>query len=192
MKWQLRQSIMLLLLTVGCASTFAQNTNLSERDYAVLSDFFDSQLAGKSRPDAITVGAKGSVIAPTTLSLKPLDGALRNWLMKDLKGLTADTIKSLGGCAERRMIVKHAFDLPVEYELALPEETKDFRALYARHPHTNGYIQFSCVGVNSAGTQALFFLERLMTPSAVGKWVLMEKGSSGSWVLKHERVSWIS
>jgi hypothetical protein len=192
MKWQLSQSIMLLLLTVGCGSTFAQSTNLSKHDYAVFSDFLGSQLAGKSGPDAITVGAKGSVIAPITMSLKPLDGALRDWLMKDLRGLTSDTIKSLEGCAERQMIVKHAFNLPVEYELALPEETKDFRALYARHPHTNGYIQFSCVGVNSTGTQVLFFLERLMTTSAVGKWVFMEKDPSGSWVVKHERVSWIS
>lgn len=184
---------MLLLLTVGCCgSTFAQNTNLGERDYAVLSDFLGSQLTGKNGPDNITVGARGSVIAPITLSLKPLDGAHRDLLMKDLKGLTADTIESLEGCAERQMTVKHAFNLPVEYELALPEETKDIKALYARHPHTNGYIQFSCVGINSPGTQVLFFLERWMTPSAVGKWVLMEKGSSGTWVVKRESVSWIA
>jgi hypothetical protein len=57
-------------------------------------------LAGKNGPDDIRVGAKGSVIAPlTTVSLKPLDGEQRDWLMKDLKGkgqLSNGTMASLG------------------------------------------------------------------------------------------------
>jgi hypothetical protein len=82
--------------------------------------------------------------------------------------------------------------LPLEYELALPEETKDGKLLYAHHPHTNGFVQFSCLGVNSSGTQALFYLERLISDAAVGKWVLMEKDQSGKWVAKHELVTWIA
>jgi hypothetical protein len=57
--------------------------------------------------------------------------------------------------------------------------TTGFRTLYARPPHLNGYIQFSCVGVNSSGTQVLLFLERLMTPSAVGQVGLDGKGFIG-------------
>jgi hypothetical protein len=193
MKWQLSQSIMALLLAVGCGSTFAQDTDLSGRDYAVLSDFLRSQLAGKNGIDDIRVGAKGAVIAASTLVFpKPLDRRERESMMTDLKGITPDTLESFERCSGKHMEVRHRFRLPVEYEVALPEETKDFKLLYSRHPHTNGYVQFSCIGVNSSSSQVLFSVERLMTDSAVGKWILMERDALGNWAVKAELIRWIA
>jgi hypothetical protein len=184
--------ICLLLLSAARGSKLAL-TELSERDYVVLSDFLRSQLEGKNGIDDIRVGAKGSLIAPLTMTfLEPLDGELRDSIIRNLKGITSDTIESFEHCARKQMLVNHTFSLPVDYEMARPEETKNIKTLYARHPHTHGYVRFSCVGVNSSGAQALFFLERLMTHSAVGKWILMEKGPSGNWVLKQEYVTWIA
>jgi hypothetical protein len=185
--------ILLLLAAVSSCLTRAQTTELSERDYAVLSDFLRSQLEARNGIDDIRVGPKGSLIAPLTMAfLKPLDEEQRDSIMKNLKGVTSDTVESFEHCARKQVLVSHTFNLPVEYEMARPEETTDIKILYARHPHTHGYVQFSCVGVNSSGTQALFSLERLMTHSAVGKWILMERGPSGNWVLKQEYVTWIA
>jgi hypothetical protein len=188
------QSILALLLAAtSCGLAPAQTKEISGRDYVVLSDFLRAQLEGKNGPDDIRVGLKGSVVAPFTVAfLKPLDTELRAWMKRDLKGLTPDTLESFERCAAEQMVIRHRFDLPLEYELALPEETKDGKLLYAHHPHTNGFVQFSCLGVNSSGTQALFYLERLISDAAVGKWVLMEKDQSGKWVAKHELVTWIA
>jgi hypothetical protein len=194
MRRRLIQSIIALFLTaISCVSTLAQTTPLSARDSAVLSDFLRSQLEGTNGIDDIRVGVKGSVIASlTTAFLKPLDGEQRNSIVRNLKGVTFDTIESFERCAGRQMVVSHSFNLPVEYEIARPDDTKNFKTFYARHPHSNGYVQFSCIGVNSSGTQALFSLERLMTDSAVGKWILMEREPSGNWVVKQEFVTWIA
>ena len=187
------QSILLLLATVVCVPARAQTQEISGRDYAILSDFLRIQLEGKNGTDDIRVGSKGSVVAPfTDTFLKPLDTERREWMKKDLKGLTSDTLESFKSCAAERMVIKPRFDLPVEYAIALPEEIKDIKTLYARYPQTNGYVQFSCLGVNSYRTQALFYLERLMSNAAVGKWVLMEKNQSGHWIVKHQLVTWIS
>ena len=182
----------LLLLAASCGSAFAP-VELSERDYAVLSDFLRSQLKRANGVNDIRVGAKGSVVAPLTMPfLTPLEKERRDWPLRGFKGVKSDTIESFKQCAEKQMVVRHRFDLTVEYKVALPEETKDIEALYAAYPRTIGYVQFSCVGVNSSGTQALFFLERLMTRYGVGKWILMERVPPSDWVIKHEFVRWIS
>lgn len=184
--------IPLLLLAASCGASFAP-AQLSARDYAVLSDFLRSQLEGRNGIDDIRVGPNGSMIAPLTMAfLKPLERDMRDSIIRNLKGVSSDTIESFEHCGRKQMLVSHAFNLPVEYEMARPEETKDIKTLYERHPRTNGYVQFSCVGVNSSDTQALFFLERLMTHSAVGKWILMERGPSGKWMVKQEYVTWIA
>jgi hypothetical protein len=184
--------IPLLLLAASCGARFTP-AQLSVRDYAVLSDFLRSQLARRNGIDDIRVGPKGSMIAPLTMAfLKPLEREMRDSIIRNLKGVTFDTIESFEHCARNRMLVSHTFNLPVEYEMATPEETRDIKALYTRHPRTNGYVQFSCVGVNLSDTQALFSLERLMTHSAVGKWILMERGPSGKWMVKQEYVTWIA
>jgi hypothetical protein len=107
-------------------------------------------------------------------------------------GVASETIESFEGCAGRQMKVDHNFNLPLKYEVALPGETKDIKMLYEHHPHTHGYLGFTCVGVNRSGSQALFSVERLMTHSAVGKWIVMEKDPSGNWVVKGELVTWIA
>jgi hypothetical protein len=178
------------LVAVLCCSMFAQNAELSEHDYAVLSDFLRIQLKGKNGSDDVRVGRNGSVIASlTTVSLKPIDREWRKELMKI--GVVAETLESFESCAGKQMIIKHNLNLPVEYDL-LPEETKNPKKLYLHYPRTHGYLGFSCVGINKSGSKALFSVERLMTHSAVGKWVLMVRDPFGDWVVKNELVTWIS
>lgn len=188
----IRSILLLLLAAVSCVSARSPQ-EVSGRDYAILSDFLRTQLEGKNGADDIRVGPKGSVVAPfTNVFLKPLDTEQREWMKRDLKGLKSDTLESFERCAAEQLVIRHRLDLAVEYAIALPDEIKDRKMLYARHPRTNGYLQFSCLGVDSSGIQALFYLERLKTEAAVGKWVLMEKDPSGHWVVKHQLVTWIA
>ena len=118
-----------------------------------------------------------------------------------LTGLTSETLADFESCADQRMLVAKKFDLTIDYQIVLPEEAtsitdikdmddKQMKALYAHYPGVNGVIQFSCLGVNSTETQALFFVER-NGRAPTGRWILMEKNQSGSWVLKSELIKWM-
>ena len=184
-----------LFAVLLCGALMGQVLEISTRDYAVLSDFLRAQLDGEN---FFRTGPKSSVIALLTdANLKHLAIREGDWMKSRLE-LASDTLADSEQCADRKMAITKRFDLPVEYQIALPEATSDIkdmdvkgiRALYAHYPGTNGVIQFSCVGVNASHTQALFFVQRNgRAPN--GRWILMQKNASGKWILKSELIKWM-
>lgn len=188
-----------LLCLALCSSLRAQTPEISVRAYAVLSAFLRIQLEGQDPAVNFRVGPKGSVITPFTdpsLKLATKEG---EGLRSRLTGLKFDTLKSFEGCADKRMAINSKFDLPVAYQIAPSQEAKDILkmdrkdidAWYEHHPDGTGILQFSCVGLNPTGTQALFFVERVGHYSK-GAWILMEMNKSGNWVLREKLVKWMS
>ena len=187
-----------LLCLALCSSLRAQTPEISVRDYAVLSAFLRIELEGQDPAVNFHVGPKGSEIVPfTDTSLKAV--ATKERLKPRLAGLTVDTLKSFERCADKRMAINQKFDLPVAYQIAPPQEAKDILkmdrkdvdAWYEHHPDGTGILQFSCVGLNPTGTQALFFVERVGHYSK-GAWILMEMNKSGNWVVREKLVQWMS
>ena len=184
-----------LLTAVLSGSLFAQVQEISPREYSVLSDFLRIQLEGKSY---FRVGPKGSVIAPyTDATLKHLAVREGEWMKSRLTGLTSDTLAAFEHCADLQMLITRKFDLPTDYQIVRPVEFRDLdmdgkemKAFYAEYPNTNGIIQFSCVGINASGSQALFFVER-NGHAPNGQWILMEKDASGKWLLKSQLIKWM-
>jgi hypothetical protein len=187
------KTVAFLVSIISCCLAFGQTGEMSATDYAILSGFLRTQ---PGRAGDIHVGTEGSLIAPSTNEfikpLKPLGAGARDWMQSKLRGLTADTIESFEKCVAEPRVFGRRFDLPEEYEIALPEEIEDIATLYVHHPKASGYVHFSCVGVNQSGTQALFFLERWVHRFPdLGEWILMERDGSGNWVFKDKLVKWI-
>lgn len=170
-----------------------QMTTISQRDYQIYSAFLQTQEDLKKAGNHIVAGERGSVIAPTTLTFKrPLPGKERIWIKREMKGIGDATLDAFDSCSKSSSLVQHKFDVSQNYEIAAVAEVGKAQALYAAHPKTWGYIEFSCVGMNQSQSQALFFVERLMCRCAVGEYVFMLKGTDGRWKLKGELVTWIA
>jgi len=194
-------TVLLPLLCLALCSSFrAQTPEISVRAYAVLSAFLRIQLEGQDPAVNFRVGPKGSVIAPfTDASLKHVATKEGERLKSKLTGLAFDTLESFERCTDERMAINKKFDLPVAYQIAPPDEAKgilemnrkDIDAFYEHHRDAMGIIQFSCIGLNPIGTQALFFVERVGHYSK-GAWILMEMNKSGNWVLRVKLVKWMS
>jgi hypothetical protein len=186
--------IFFLAAAAWCCSAFGQTTEIDARSYAIFS-FLRVQL--KPRDDFRI----RPVIAPFTNQMVKPPRALAwekgQWIQERLRGLTSETLESFEHCADRSVSVGHRFDLPFEYEIAKPEEsenlkrTEDIRRLYTQHPQANSYISFSCVGLNAAGTQALFFVERWgqRFPNS-GAWILMQLDATDHWIIQGKLVEW--
>jgi hypothetical protein len=188
-----------LLCLALCSSLRAQTPEIDVQAYAVLSAFLRIQLEGQDPAVNFRVGPRGSVITPFTDASLKLATKEGEGLRSRLTGLKFDTLESFERCADERMAIDKKFDLPVAYQIAPPHEAKDILkmnrkdigAWYEHHPDAAGIIQFSCVGLNPTGTQALFFVER-MGHYSKGKWILMEMTESGNWVQREKLVKWMS
>ncbi len=171
----------------------ADAKGMTDEAYSVISAYLRGQLAGKNGVDDIRVGESGSVLAPETKRWKtPQLGAdERIWMKRELQGLQDQTLDSLEACSGTSFPFRSQLSLPVAYQVASLEEISSIEKLYAKYPKARGYVQFSCVGINTSKTQALFFVERNMCHCAVGKFVMLEKNNSGEWEIKHEMLRWI-
>jgi hypothetical protein len=191
-------SVPLLCLAL-CSSLRAQTPEISARAYAVLSAFLRIQLEGQDPAVNFRVGPKGYVITPFTDPSLRLTTKEGEGLRSRLTGLKSDTLESFERCADERMTINKKFDLPVAYQMVPPEEAKDILkmdrkdmgAWYEHRPDAMGIIQFSCVGLNPTGTQALFFVQRVGHYSK-GEWIFMEMNESGNWVQREKLVKWMS
>ncbi|HWR34893.1 MAG TPA: hypothetical protein VN622_03350 [Clostridia bacterium] len=165
------------------------NTVLTDTDYQVLSSFL------KGGQTSIRIGSSrgSSVLAPTTaLFFEPIPIEDQNWMKRELKGLQDDTIAAFHGCMSHLAVVAPRFAVSEPYHIGTFEEVESIEKLYAHYPQTNGFVRFSCVAYSRNEPQALFWIERRMSPSAVGMFVLMEKNASGEWVQAGEMVRWIA
>ena len=164
------------------------NSVLTNTDYQVLSSFFKDQKVLR-----IGSGRGSSILAPTTaIFVIPIPIEEQKWMKRELKGLEDDTLAAFHGCMPRSAAVASRFTVAEPYHIGTFEEVDDSGKLYAHYPHTNGFVRFSCVAYSATRPQALFWIERSMTDSAVGMFVLMEKKPGGEWVVAGEMVRWIS
>jgi hypothetical protein len=99
-----------------------------------------------------------------------------------LPEVEAETLESLASCTANSYRLTPKLELPIKYILAPPEQAN----------RRFGYIEFSCVGMNRPGRQAIFYVSRLKCDCAVGKLVLMRKLQDGTWVIAKEIVLWIA
>src|ERR1035437_5452624 len=162
-------------------SAFGQSA-ATDAQYAIYSAFLRAQLSGKHGIDDLRVGEKGSVISPM---IEPFRQKLSEKRLADIKvqlpEVEVETLDSLASCTTNSYRLRKKLDLPVEYNLMLPEHVK------GRY----GYINFSCVGTNRSGSQAVFYVSRLKCDCAVEKLVLMRKVQDG-WMVVKEIVQWIA
>jgi hypothetical protein len=189
----IKQTVLLLVLaTFGTASS-ANTSEMTEQDYQILSAFFQTQSEDASAADKIRIGPTGSTLSPVTVAFSTaLSPVARKAFIRKLPGLTADTLASFERCAATKYNVRYRFEVTTRYQIARSEEIADPKTFYSRHPGSAGYSQFSCVGTNASGTQAFFYVERLMTDVSFGEWVLMAKTGSGKWTIKQKKVCWSS
>ena len=189
----IKQTVLLLVLATFGAASSANTSEMTERDYQILSAFFESQSEGATAADKIRLGPTGSTLSPVTVAFSTaLSADARNAFSRNLPGLTSDTLMSFERCAATKYNVRYRFRVTTRYEIARSEEIADRKTFYSHHPGSAGYSQFSCVGINGSGTQDLFYVERLMTDASIGEWVLMAKTGSGKWTIKQEKVCWSS
>jgi hypothetical protein len=166
------------------------NAVLTDTDYQVLSSFLKG---GQNNSIRIGSSRGSSVLAPTTaLFIVPIPIEDQNWMKRELKGLQDDTIAAFHGCMSHQAVVAPRFAASEPYHIGTFEEVESIEKLYVHYPQTNGFVRFSCVAYSRNRTQALFWIERRMSHSAVGMFVLMEKNASGEWGEAAEMVRWIA
>ena len=164
-----------IALAFASLCVFAQSDPTKEQ-YEVYSAFLRIQLEGHRGKDDLRVGRNSSSISSNTMQFKKgLTSAERQWEIRHrLPEIGRDTLESLGDCISQSFRLTREFTLPTHYGLTTPEQ--------ARGP----YLQFSCVGLNRAGTQAAFLVSRLNSDCAVVKWVLMQKDANTGWAVTKE------
>jgi len=163
-------------------------TTLAATDYQVLSSFLNEQ-------NNIRVGSgRGeSILAPLTASFpSPIPGEEQRWMKRELTGLRDDTLANFHRSMRQTAVLAPRFSIPAPYIIGTFEEAENIERLYAHFPRTSGFVQFWCVGYNTDSSQALFWVERRMTHSAVGLYVLMNKDTNGRWNIAGEMVRWIA
>ena len=186
------QTVLLLVFATFGTAFSANTSEMTEQDYQILSAFFQIQSEGASA-DKIRLGPTGSTLSPVTVAFSTaLSADAREAFSRNLPGLTLETLASFERCAATKYNVRYRFQVTTGLEIARSEEIADPKTFYSRHPGSAGYSQFSCIGTNGSRTQAFFYVERLMTDVAIGKWVLMAKTGSGKWTVKQEKVCWSS
>jgi hypothetical protein len=194
-KAAIKLTALLLLIASVALGQSAGETGLSDNAYTVISVFLRTQLSRKNDADAIRIGYMGSVIAPETLNWKvPISAQDKSWMKRELSGIGDDTLASFERCAAVSVPFGSRLSLPLEYQIVTPEESRSLNKLYAKipYPKRRGLLRFSCVGWNTAETQALFFVERTFCRCGVGKFILMEKTEAQNWIIKAEMLRWIA
>ena len=179
---RLARTTAIVVFSLAVVSAFAQSEPSNDQ-YEVYSAFLRIQLLSKNGIDDLRVGDGGSAIATNIAAFKkPLTKQRLSEIMSRLEGLESDTLESLAECTSKPYRLSRKFTLPTEYVLV---DAAGARGRY-------GYIEFSCVGINRLGTQAIFYVSRLKCDCAVGKWVLMQKDPNGRWTVSKQSTEWIS
>lgn len=165
---------MIVLCLVSCC--FSAQPKPSKQQYEVYSAFLSAQFRGNSESASSHLGRGRLFITPETAPFRPnLNSAERALEIRHrLPSTDRDTLQAIGECAGKTYRLYRKLTTPAPYTFVTPEEARG-----------RAYLQFSCVGFNDAGTQAVFFVATRSSKSAIGKWVLMQK-SSGKWVISKE------
>lgn len=176
-----RISCPLTLVLLGSQS-FAQSEP-NKVQYGVYSAFLQIQLDGNRGTEDLRVGENMSAISSHIQPInRRLTGDGQSELKSQLSEMEPETLQSLVSCSSRSFVLTHRLTLKSDYQFLAPDSVIGHY----------GYIEFSCVGLNKAETQAAFHVSRRKCYCAVGKWVLMKKTPDGKWVVVKETADWIS
>jgi hypothetical protein len=184
----------LLSLTIFLfASATTGLTELKPNESQVLKDYVRSEGGSRRGSDAIRLGKDGSLLVPVTMRFtKKSISKLQAGLRQGLSSIKEETWQSFKECAP----LAHTIPLsvvPPMTRLLTEQQMKDVDAIVTQRPPDTGYIEFSCIGIDKAETQELFYVHRLRTNNAVGKWVMMRRESRhDAWVVAQELIDWIA
>lgn len=167
----------------------SRRDTLTATDYSVYSSF----LQGQSEI-SIGSGRNASIVAPFTAAFPTfaLTSEDKGCLKQQLPSLQDSTIAAFLRCVSIPSAVAPRFSVSHEYAIANAKEATNVEVFLGRFPNALGLVQFSCVAYDRSGTQAFFSVERRMTRSAIGEYVLMEKTPNGSWRLKGRMLRWLA
>ncbi len=107
---------------------------------------------------------------------------------------TQETYDSYKAKNEQPYPLKNLFDLKVKYVLVEEKESAhlDSRVFARKYPHSLGSFLFSRIGINSAKTEALVYVERRCGfDCAQASGYQLVKGKEG-WKIKSTRFLWIA
>ena len=186
-----------LLLTVTSASIGQSSHNATvSSSYAAYSAFLKSKIEQDSDVKTLFVFGEGSLIAPHTITSSDsrfdgiTDPRTQQAIKRAMPELQDETIHSLVECSGAAQSIGTHFSLPVRYVIATEQEIGDIERMYRNHPQTHGYFQFSCVGFNSSGNQALFYIQQLAYSYQGGEYVLMGRTGVGQWERRRTLLQW--
>jgi hypothetical protein len=166
-----------------CPLSASGQAEPSDAAYAVYSAYLRIQLDGKHGIEGLRLGEGGSVISPVIRPMKlPRDARGQLEIRSRIPEAESDTLESLSSCSTSSYRLLPKLSLPVEYRLISPKLV----------PARSSYIEFSCVGTNTAGTEAVLFASRMRCECAVGLLVLMRRSKDGNWTISKEVVDWIA
>ena len=95
---------------------------------------------------------------------------------------------------------RRSFNSPVDYEVVNSAQLDSFfkkgggswPAYYKQYPGSQGVLEFSRVGFNADGTQALFYYGNTCGGLCGGGGYVVMKKRSGRWVIGKEIEMWVS
>jgi hypothetical protein len=112
-----------------------------------------------------------------------------------------ETIANFNSRLPEGCSLKAALDSRISYSLISRKEITDYvndktgggwNTFYQKHPKASGFVEFSTVGYNASGSEALVYLgHRCGLNCGTGHFYLLAK-KNGRWVVTNRMLRWIS
>jgi hypothetical protein len=183
-------------------------------EYEVISAFIDAKLASKKGVEPLSPDRKRAtrivILSPTGSDQQGINLQLdRNgrpvpWtqtasqLQSEVPTLKRTTIDAFRKVNRQQASFQRSFQTVVDYELIDSTQLEsvfkngDWPAFYKRFPGSTGIARFSRVGINAAGTQALFYASHECGGLCGGGWYVVMERRDGRWVIEKEIEMWVS
>lgn len=209
-------AVFLLSLTIGLGACNRAHkpmlpaAHLTADEYNVLSGYLADTFSGKGKEDGGKRPTKLIVFNITQSGDEELlpdeNGHPVPWektaesLRKKAPSLQLSTIESFRKANIQQAFVGRSLRSPIDYELVDSAQLDSFfkkkgeywLAYYKQYPGGSGLVEWSRVGFNADGTQALFYEGyRCGGLCGTGRYVVMEK-KNGSWSIGTDIVVWVS
>jgi hypothetical protein len=159
----------------------SQSSVVSVDPYDVYSAFLVDESQGHPDDDLRAESPRTAILAEIPAVPPSAIFDLQRYLQEQFPQIETGTIASVLRCSKDSHRLEHKFNLPFPYKIADDKKAK----------YPLGYLQFSCVGINPAGTQAVFSVERTRCHCGVGKWILMRRAKNAGWDIEKEVIEWI-
>ncbi len=176
--------------------------NLTTEDYAV----FSAVLMGRGKPEDPEEEWRDKpdlILSDTTASGPDVKGPSGLWGFRSAANQkpAEDTVRNFDSRAKNSCQLKSLLDPAISHRLITKDElNRIFRKgvrngweeFYKRYPKSSGYWDFSPVGYNSKGDEALVYISHYCGGRCgTGHLVLLTK-ENGHWVVRNRVMLWIS